>query len=81
MKYQTKTLLSNWFEERCDPKSRNATTYTLPKYNDYNKATLVKVKFAYLAKLQHLFRQLDELPTQKPQSVRFSGHVSFHYLG
>ncbi len=40
MKYSTKTLLSNWYEERCDPKSRNAITYNLPKYNDYNKAML-----------------------------------------
>ena len=40
MKYTTKTLLSNWYEERCDPQSRNSITYNIPKYNDYNKAML-----------------------------------------
>ncbi len=36
MKYSTKTLLSNWYEERCDPNSKNAVTNAIPKYNDYN---------------------------------------------
>ena len=45
MKYKTNTLLSNWFEERCDPQSKNAITHSLPKFNDYDKAVLQKVTF------------------------------------
>ncbi|CAD8087992.1 unnamed protein product [Paramecium sonneborni] len=46
-KYNSKTLIGNWYEERCEPKSKYSTFYQEQKFekNQYNVSKLTQESF------------------------------------